>query len=409
MLKMKLKLKPYRSMGRAEAHAVAEVMRSGIISGFYGSPGEQYSGGPKVQEFERAWAKRFKISHVISVNSATSGLMAALGAVGISPGDEVIVPPLTMSATVVAPLIYGGIPVFADVEEDMACLSVPAVKAALTAKTKAIMAVNLFGHPARLQELRQLADERGIFLIEDNAQGPLAEEHGKLAGTIGHIGVFSLNYHKHIHTGEGGMCVTTDPDLARRLQLIRNHGENVVDAYKIKDITNLVGFNWRLTELQAAIGLGQLKAIDKKVKQRIHAAERLSRQLTDIPGLIVPRVRDECRAVYYVWAARIEAKKISVNRQKISAALSSAGVPHMAGYVAPLYMLPLFQQRQAIGRDGWPFSLSKVIYKKGMCPVAERLTYEELLGIEMCAYDFTDKAIDHVAARNKKVFEKYAQ
>lgn len=388
---------------------MAGVMRSGVISGFYGSPGEQYNGGPKVQQFERAWGKRWRVPHVVSVNSATSGLMAALGAIGLSPGDEVIMPPLSMSATAVAPLIYGGIPVFVDVEEDTACLSVAAVKAGITRKTKAIIAVNLFGHPARLHELRKLADQRGIFLIEDNAQAPLAQEDGVFTGTIGHIGVFSLNYHKHIHTGEGGMCVTADPDLAQRLQLIRNHGENAVDDYKIKDITNLVGFNWRLTELQAAIGLVQLAAIQKKVGQRVHAAQRLTKKLANVPGLIVPSVRKGCSSVYYVWAARLDLKKLSVGRAKISEDLTAEGVPHMAGYVVPLYMLPVFQKRQAIGREGWPFSLSKVKYAAGMCPVAERLTYQELLGIEMCAYDFTDKAVDQVAVAIKKVFAKYAR
>lgn len=409
MSKKKLHLKLYQSIGKAEVTAVAKVVRSGCISGFFGSPGEHYNGGPQIKEFERAWAKRFKVPHVVSVNSATSGLMAALGAVGISPGDEVILPPLTMSATAMAPLIYGGIPIFADVEADTACLSVQAVKAALTPRTKAIIAVNLFGYPARLKELRRLADEAGIFLIEDNAQAPLAEDDGHLAGTIGHIGVFSLNYHKHIHTGEGGMCVTKNKDLALRLQLIRNHGENAVANYKVKDLTNLVGFNWRLTELQAAIGLVQLKAINKKVAQRQKAAERLTKKLAGVPGLIVPKPRDRCRTVYYVWAARLDIANLTVGREKISAALTAAGVPHILGYVAPLYTLPLFQKRQAIGRNNWPFSLSRVHYTAGMCPIAERLTYEELLGIEMCRYVFDNKTIDQVAAAIKKVFKRYAK
>src|SRR5262249_5209652 len=157
-----------------------------------------------------------------SINSATSGLMAAMGAAGISPGDEVIMPPFTMSATAMAPLTYGGIPVFVDIEPDTFCLDLDAVRAAIGARTRAVLAVNLFGHPARLHELRALCDEHGLKLIEDNAQAMLAEEHGRYAGTIGHIGVFSLNYHKHIHSGEGGICTTDDERLARRLQQIRN-------------------------------------------------------------------------------------------------------------------------------------------------------------------------------------------
>lgn len=378
-------------MGKAEEKAAARVVRSGRLSGFFGSWGEDYTGGPKVREFERAWGKRFTVPHVISVNSATSGLMAAIGAVGVSPGDEVIVPPLTMSATAAAPLIYGGIPVFADVEAETGCLSVEVVQAAITPRTKAIIAVNLFGHPARLHQLRQIADRAGIFLIEDSAQAPLAEEYGQLAGTIGHIGVFSLNYHKHIHTGEGGMCVTSDRDLAVRLQLIRNHGENVVGAYGLPDAARLVGFNWRLTELQAAIGLVQLKKIDRRVGHVKRAARRLSRLLAEVPGLAVPAEREGCESAFYVWMARLDLALLAAPRAKISAALTAAGIPHLVGYVAPLYRLPLFKK--------WATS----------CPVAERLTRDEWLGLEMCAHDFTDTAIDQVAGAIKKVFSQYAK
>jgi perosamine synthetase len=198
-------LRPYPSLGQAEADAVKRVVESGCLSGFYGSWGSQFLGGPVVKEFEAAWCARFGVRHAVSVNSATSGLFAAMGAIGLSPGEEVIVPPYTMSATVVAPLLYGGIPVFADIDPETFTLDVSAVEATITSRTRAIFAVNLFGQAARLAELRVLADKRGLFLIEDNAQGPLAEEYGRYAGTIGHIGVFSLNYHKHIHSGEGGL------------------------------------------------------------------------------------------------------------------------------------------------------------------------------------------------------------
>lgn len=193
----------YVSLGKEEEEAVVSVVRSGCLSGFFGSWEEGFLGGPKVQEFEAAWAKYFGCRHVISVNSNTSGLFAAIGAAGVGPGDEVIVPATTMSATAMAPLVYGGIPVFADLDPNTFCIDVDSVKANLTEKTKAIIAVNLFGQAAPLAELRNLADENGLILIEDNAQGPLATENGRFCGTIGHIGVFSLNYHKHIHTGEG--------------------------------------------------------------------------------------------------------------------------------------------------------------------------------------------------------------
>jgi perosamine synthetase len=231
------------SIGAEELEAVRRVFARGSLSAFYGSWGDQFFGGVEVQAFEKAWANRFGVPHVVSVNSATSGLFAAMGAIGVSPGDEVIVPPSTMSATVMAPLVYGGIPVFADIEPQTFCLDLEAVRAAITPKTRAIIAVNLFGHPASLAKLAALAGDKGISLIEDNAQGPLAAEDGRHAGTFGDIGVFSLNYHKHIHSGEGGMCVTRDPELALRLQAIRNHGEKAFGAAPIRDPVNMVGYN----------------------------------------------------------------------------------------------------------------------------------------------------------------------
>ena len=391
----------YNTLGEEEAEAVADVVRSGCLSGFYGSWGEQFGGGPMVRRFEAAWAERFGVAHAVSVNSATSGLYAAMGAIGIQSGDEVIVPPYTMSATALAPLIYGGIPVFADVELETFCIDVQAVEAAITPRTRAIIAVNLFGHPAKLAELRALADKRGLFLIEDNAQAPLAMENGRLAGTIGHIGVFSLNYHKHIHAGEGGVCVTNDTGLALKLQLIRNHGENVVEPIGLADITNMIGFNYRMTELSAAVGLAQLGKIDRHVAAREHLACRLIAGLSDLPGLTVPATRSNCRHVFYALGFRYDAEIVGVSREHFSNALTAEGFPNFLGYVRPLYLLPIFQQRVAFG--SYPFSLSSVTYPPGLCPVAEHLYSESLLGFENCATAPSEMQIDLLIAAIRKV------
>ncbi len=379
-------LPPYRSLGAAEREAVARVIDSGCLSGFYGSPGPEFLGGPKVREFEAQWAARYGVKHAVSVNANTSGLFAAMGAIGISPGDEVILPAWTMSATAMAPLIYGGIPVFADIEPDTFCIDVGCVEALLTPRTRAVIAVNLFGHPARLARLRELADRRGIYLVEDNAQAPLAAENGRATGTIGHIGVFSLNYHKHIHTGEGGVCVTGDDALASRLQMIRNHGENMVEAAGIDEPANLVGFNFRMTELSAAVGIEQLRRIEEHVRPREELAEALSSAVRDLDGLTPPRVRAGCRHNYYVWMLRYDARRMGISRATFSAALSAEGFPHATGYAPPLYRLPLFQKRIAIGRDGWPFTLSNRTYRDGLCSVVERLHADEALLFEPCAY-----------------------
>ena len=396
-------LPPYNSLGEEEVSAVEAVVRSGSLSGFYGSWGAEFLGGTKVKEFERAWAARFDVPYVVSVNSATSGLFAALGALGVGPGDEVIVPPYTMSATVMAPLVYGGIPVFADIEDETFCLDIESVRAAIGPRTRAIIAVNLFGHPARLAALAELAAARGVALIEDNAQGPLAEENGRYAGTIGDIGVFSLNYHKHVHAGEGGMCVTRDPQLALRLQAIRNHAENIVEPAGIASLANMVGFNYRLTELSAAVGLEQLRKIDGHVQRRQQLAERLSEGVRDLEGLLPPAVRAGCRHVYYVWAMRIEEEALGVPRAAFSKALAAEGFPHFVGYTRPLYLLPAFQKRIAIGSNGWPFTLTERRYDPGLCPVSERLYERELVCFETCAYDVDERHADLLIEAIRKV------
>ena len=402
-------LRPYQSMGEAEISAVSDVVRSGCLSGFYGSPGPEFLGGPKVREFENAWSERFGAKHTVSLNSATSGLMAAMGAVGISPGDEVIVPPWTMSATAMAPLIYGGIPVFADIEDETFCIDPVQVKANITPKTRAIIAVNLFGHPARLQELRKIADENDLFLIEDNAQAPLGQENGKPCGTIGHIGVFSLNFHKHIHTGEGGMCTTNDGDLAKRLQLIRNHGENTVEDWGIQDITNIVGMNLRMSELHAAIGLVQLKNADAHLKARETLAIALTEGTKDLTGWTPPVVREGCRHNYYVWLPKFDEKLIGVSRDLFCKSLAAEGFPHGVGYLPPLYKLPIFQKRQAIGREGFPFTLTDRKYAGALCPVTERLHKHEAIVFEPCAFDVTDENTELLVCAIRKVHDNRAE
>lgn len=396
-------LHPYNSIGREEAEAVARVMRSGCLSGYYGSWSPEFFGGPVVQEFEKAWAKRFACKRAVAINSATSGLFAAMGAIGISPGDEVIVPPLTMSATAMAPLAYGGIPVFADLDPVTCSLDPQEVRKKITAKTRAILVVNLFGHVAHLHELRAIADEHGLRLVEDNAQAPLGEENGRYAGTIGHIGVFSLNYHKHFHTGEGGVCTTADDQLAMRLRLIRNHAEGCAEGVGMTDLVNLVGFNMRMTELNAAIGIEQLKKADALVGEREHIALRLNEGLSGLEGIAPPVQRAGTRPVYYMYQLRFDPDAVGVSREVFAEALAAEGFPTFLGYVKPLYLLPVFQKRVAIGREGWPFTLTTRTYQKGLCPVAERLHEIELMGFDCCCVKVTDADLDGLIAAFRKV------
>ena len=402
-------LQPYRTTGVEEEQAVLRVMRDGTLSAFLGAWAPEYWGGPEVKALEAEWASVFGAEHAVTVNSATSGLIAAMGAIGISPGDEVIVPPYTMSATAVAPLFYGGIPVFADVDEDYFCLDPQCVADAITPKTRAIVAVNLFGQPADLVALRDLADHRGLYLIEDSSQAPFATQSGKYAGTIGHIGIFSLNYHKHFHTGEGGVCITNDSKFAERLAMIRNHAENAAEHLGDGNYTNLIGHNFRMTELSAAIGREQLKKAETLTTRRIEIAERLTSGVDGLEGLQPPKVRGKSRHVYYLWGARYDTKATGVSREAFARALTAEGVPNATGYVRPLYLLPAFQQRIAIGREGFPFNLSERTYGPGLCPVTERLHEKEMLIFLVCSHDPTDSQVDQIVSAFHKVHENCQQ
>lgn len=398
-------LAPYKSVGDAERKALLEVIDSQCLSAFYGSPGDQFFGGPKVQAFEAAWSETFSVAHTVSVNSNTTGLLTALGAIGLGPGDEVIVPPTTMSATAITPLFWGAIPVFADIEDETFCIDPVAVRRAISPRTTAIVAVNLFGHPARLSELRKIADDHSIYLIEDNAQSPLGQEHGVLCGTVGDIGIFSLNYHKHIHTGEGGMCTTNSEELAQRMALIRNHGENAHQWLGYEGAANLIGLNFRQTEMGAAVGLAQLENIEAHVRIREEIAEGLTERLVGMDGLIAPAVRDDCRHNYYCWVMKFDPEKIGVSRDVFSKALAAEGFPHETGYIRPLYLLPAFQQRRAIGTSGWPFSQTNQTYREGMCPIAERLHDNEIIFFEPCAWHVDAKTQQLLSDAIEKVFD----
>jgi dTDP-4-amino-4,6-dideoxygalactose transaminase len=398
-------LAPFYTVGPRERGLVDEVLAHGPLSGFYGSWGKEFWGGPMVRRLEDLWKQTFRCRHAVTVNSNTSGLIAAMGAVGIGPGDEVIVPPYTMSASAVAPLFYGGIPVFVDVEDKTFTLDVAQVEKAITPRTKAIMAVNLFGHPAKLRELRSLADRRGLRLVEDNAQGPLAMEFDRPAGTIGHIGVFSLNVHKHVQSGEGGVCVTDDDDLALRLQAIRNHAENVTADLGFADISNLVGFNFRLGEISAAVAIGQIERGGAIVGERTRIAESLTAAVRGLPGIVPPTVREGCRHVYYLWCPRLVAEEIGVPRASLIKALAAEGVPLGGGYVPPLYRLPLFKRGIAIGREGWPFSITGRTYPDHLCPTVERLHERELAVYEVCAFSPTPEQLAQMGAAFAKVWE----
>ncbi len=398
---------PAPRVGAAETRAVGDVMASGVLSQFLGAWHEDFAGGPRVRSLERAWAERFGVRHAVSMNSATSALNAATAAAGVGPGDEVIVSPYTMSASAVCALVHGAIPVFADIEPDTFCLDPASVRACITPRSKAIVAVDLFGCPADFDALMAIAREHGLVVIEDAAQAPGAARGGRPAGTLGHIGVFSLNYHKTIQCGEGGVAVTDDDRLAERLALARNHGEAVV-ADMGSEAVDVLGFNYRMGELEAAIAEVQLSRLDELTEPRIAHADRLTEALAGLEGVTPPHVPADARHVYYLHVIRLDERELGVPRAAFAAALAAEGVPVTEGYVAPLYRQPLYRQRAA-GAFGDPRNAGLGSYEDGLCPTCERMhehevLYHSYIHANMCAGD-----IDDVVAAFRKVHSRRAE
>jgi dTDP-4-amino-4,6-dideoxygalactose transaminase len=397
----------YRTIGAEEKQAVMEVLDSGVLSQFLGTWSPDFYGGPRVQKLEREWADYFKVKHAVSVNSATSGLNAAVGAAGVGPGDEVIVSPYTMSASAVAALVYGAIPVFADIDPDIFCITPESIRRCLTPRTRAIIVVDIFGHPAEMDGIMAIAQEHNLTVIEDAAQAPGALYHGRHAGTLAHMGVFSLNYHKTIQSGEGGVVVTDNDDFAERLQLIRNHAEVVVKAKGTQNIINLIGYNYRMTEIEAAIASEQLKKLERLLAPRIEAANYLTEHLSAFPGITPPVVRPGVRHGYYLYVIRYDAAKTGVSRDKFVAALNAEGIPMSKGYVEPIYLEPVYQRRIGLGRDGFPFTYSgykgQVSYERGICPVTERMHFEELIYANICHANIAKSDLVDVVAGFEKL------
>jgi perosamine synthetase len=378
----------YNTIGEAEKTAVLQVLESGNLSQFLGAWHKDFFGGPTVQKFENDWAKVFSSKYAISVNSNTSGLFAAIGACGIRAGDEVIVSPYTMSASALAPIIYGAVPIFADVDPLNYGLSPESIEKCITPRTKAIIVVHLFGNPAKMDEIMSIANKYNLKVIEDCAQAPMALYKGKPVGTIGDIGIFSLNYHKHIHTGEGGILTTNNEQIAERIYLIRNHGENIVEPKGVKDVFNTHGFNFRMTEIEAAIGVEQLKKLPALIDERLENANFFSNELKKIAGITSPFIELEDKHVFYLHALKFDKHIIGIDRNtfvdavkaEIPSAILREDTPLMgSGYVRPLYLQPLYQQRATHCSFNCEKYKGHVNYNKGICRVAEKLHYEELI------------------------------
>lgn len=402
--------KPFDTLpkiGPEEKKAVMEALAGGMLSGFIAQPGDSFLGGSEVKELEEEFCRYFKVKFAVAMNSATSCLHAAVSAAGIGPGDEVIVTPYTMSASATCILMQNGIPVFADIDEDTFCIDPKDIRRKITKNTKAIVVVHLFGQSADMDEIMAIAKEHDLFVIEDAAQAPGAVYKGRLAGTIGDIGIFSFNQHKLITTGEGGIAVCNNPDLALHMQLLRNHGEVVVGKMEVKDAPPIVGYNYRMNEIEAAIGIHQFKRLDSMIRHTERLGSYLSDKLSGLEGIEVPRVSEGNNHIYLVYAIKFKAEIMGISRELFMEALKAEGVPGGGGYVRPIYEEPIYQGQKGYGQQGCPFKCplygKEIRYQKGDCPVVERMHYKELILLPVCRPAQTFNDMDDVVGAFKKV------
>lgn len=367
-------MKPFNTIGDEELQAAIDVIKSGNLSGYIGS---DPMSGPMTGLLEVDFQKTFNVNSAVAVNSATSGLLAACMAAGVTYGDEVIVSPFTMSATAAAPAVLGAKIVFADIELDTFCLDPASVGEKITHNTRAVIVTNLFGHPAQLHTLRGICDAKNVILIEDNAQGIFAKEDGQFAGTIGHMGVFSFNVHKQAQVGEGGVVVTNSNEFDVALREAMNHGEMR---------GGMLGLNLRMTEISAAMARVQLRRAPGIVASRKRIAEELNRipdRLNQAYGETLLHgsiTREGCEHAHYVWPM-LGTPYVDDNQTLLSA-MRKRGFVGNLGYVEPLYHLPAFSGSKPDDRT------------------PADMAHQHLICLELCAIDPTEeeliKAVDGI-------------
>jgi dTDP-4-amino-4,6-dideoxygalactose transaminase len=361
-------LPPFNTIGSAELTAVAKALRkplSGYLGGVTG-------GGYWISRLSEEWCSAFGCKYAIPCNSATSGLLAACMAVGVGPGDIVWCPAMTMSATAACAKVLGADIVLLDIETLRFSMNMSNFRGPLP---KCIIVTNLFGHPAYLASMRTWCDSNKVWMIEDNAQSPFAKEGNKYAGTVGHVGVFSLNVHKHVQCGEGGVIVTDNDGLSSSLADCINHGELAGGP---------TGLNLRMTETTAAIACVQLEKAKKIIAGRIELAQELSDMLGGRLWLKPPICHPGCKHVYYTWAGLVEGGR----RKALVRRLNAYGFPMRAGYSPLLHRI---------------FGVTD-----SLCPVAEHIEDNEIITFEVCRYDPSWRHRRQMRAIAKKVLESVA-
>ncbi|HHV62326.1 MAG TPA: DegT/DnrJ/EryC1/StrS family aminotransferase [Firmicutes bacterium] len=343
--------------------AVVNVLRSGRLVC-----------GPVVAEFERLLADYIGARHVVAVSSGTAALHLALLANGIQPGDEVITTPFTFASSVNAIIYCGGIPVFADIDPETYNIDPDRIEERITPRTVGIEAVHLYGHPAEMDAINEIAQRHGLWVVEDAAQGIGAEYRGRKVGSAGNLTCFSTYCTKNLHSGEGGFIACHEDSMAEKLRMMRNIGQDG----KYNHV--MLGYNYRMTEIQAAIGREQVPLIEEFTRNRRNNARRLNEALRAIDGITTPYEASYVRHAYHQYAILVDETKLGFNRDELARRLSRHGIETAVHYPVPVYAQPYFRER--FGRSltpaqGYPIT-ERVCSRILSLPVHPALSDEDM-------------------------------
>lgn len=318
-------------IGEEEVQAAARVLRSGVLT-------DKSGRGPYVTRFERAFAKYVGSKYAVALNSGTAAIHAALLAAGIGPEDEVIVPSFTFVAVAETVALTGARPVLVDISPETFCVDPEEVEKAVTKRTKAIIPVHLYGATADMDPIVEKAHRRDIVVIEDAAQAHGAEYKGRRAGALGHIACFSFYASKNITTGEGGMVTTDDQKFVKNIRSIRTHGEE--KPYR----SVMIGHNYRMPELEAAIGLVQLSRLPGFLEVRRRNARILLEELGGVDSLELPVEREGCKHSWYVFSIRLKGASVG-RRNEVVERLRKRRVGAAVYYPTPIHLMPYYRKR----------------------------------------------------------------
>ena len=359
-----------RSLGEDEIAELTSVIRSGALS---------FLTGRKTAAFEQAFAELLGVRQAVAVANGTAALHAAVIYLNPEPGDEIILSPVTDMGTAIPIMAQLAVPVFADVDPATQNITASTIEACLTPRTRAIIVTHIFGAPADMDPIMELAARHGLFVIEDCAQAHLATYKGRVCGSIGHIACFSFQQSKHMTTGDGGMVVANeDQRFGRELRLCGDKGWPRSRGGRDH---LFLALNYHMTELQAAVGLAQLRKLPGMVQARVAAAEHLTARLRSVdvaPAAILP----ECRGVFFFYAFRLHPARLRVPVKEVMRALAAEGIDGFIGYPGPipLYRYPVIREHKTFGSSGWPFTLPGASagrnHDSALCPVAEKACAE---------------------------------